>query len=206
MILIPIMIIQDFIIHKDLVELVQLLLGTEEDFDNLVNGEEGDAKTKDDVGIEGDELVNSLLSFSIFSIVGAVPCHPPGLETRVCVRICMVCSTEVFLRIFDIRYKTGSLLDYLAICAEYGCAQDDGMRNEDDPHQEKAVHAEILELLPPGPHNPLGLAVTKNLRRPDLYRAVFSTLKIGGWISTYVPSPSEFCSVTLFCSPPPPVT
>ena len=176
MILIPIMIIQDFVIHKDLVELVQLLLGTEEDFDNLVNGEEGDAKTKDDVGIEGDELVNSLLSFSIFSIVGAVPCHPPGLETRVCVRICMVCSTEVFLRIFDIRYKTGCLLDYLAVCAEYGCAQDDGMRDEDDPHQEKAVHTEILELPPPGSHNPLSLAVSKNLRTSDARGCVLNNI------------------------------
>ena len=42
------------------------------------------------------------------------------------------------------------------------------MRDEDDPHQEQAVHAEILELLPPGPHNPLGLAVTKHLRKPDV--------------------------------------
>ena len=97
---------QDSVILKDLVELLQLLLGAEEDFDDLVNGEEGNAETEDDVGIKGDEGVNSLISHCIFSIVGAVSCHPPGLEFRVCVGICMVCSTKVLLRILQCYNET----------------------------------------------------------------------------------------------------
>ena len=37
------------------------------------------------------------------------------------------------------------------------------MRDEDDSHQQEAVHTEVLELLPPGPHDLLSLAATKNL-------------------------------------------
>ena len=55
-------------------------------------------------------------------------------------------------------------MDYLAVCAEYRCAQDDGVRDEDDPHQQQPVHTEVLQLLPPWPYDCLGLAVTKNLR------------------------------------------
>ena len=53
---------QDIIIHKDLVELVQLLTVVEQDFDDLVNEEEADGDTEDDVGIEGDEGVDRLHS------------------------------------------------------------------------------------------------------------------------------------------------
>ena len=56
-------------------------------------------------------------------------------------------------------------VDYLAEFAEYRGAQDDGMRNEDDPHQQQPVHTIVLQFLPPWPHNLLGLAVTKNLRK-----------------------------------------
>ena len=57
---------QDFVILKDLVELLQLLLGAEEDFDDLVNREEGNAETEDDVGIKGDEGGKGWRSLSRF--------------------------------------------------------------------------------------------------------------------------------------------
>ena len=37
------------------------------------------------------------------------------------------------------------------------------MRDEDDSHQQEAVHTKVLKLLPPGPHDLLSLAATKNL-------------------------------------------
>ena len=52
---------KDIIIHKDPVELVQLITVVEQDFDDLVNEEEADGDTEDDVGIEGDEGVDRLL-------------------------------------------------------------------------------------------------------------------------------------------------
>ena len=74
---------EDFIVLKEPVELVQLFFSIEGDLDNLVDWEECNGKDEDDVGVEGDELMNCILSSSIFAVVGAVPYHPPGLEAWV---------------------------------------------------------------------------------------------------------------------------
>ena len=183
------LIINYLIIHKELVELVKLFSSVEEDRDDLVDGEQEYAKAEDDVGVEGDELVNSVLSLRIFATVGAVPCNPPWLElwvlqvgaipdrsvpfSNVWIYNCViVLCTIVFLIMLDISGLFVSSIKYgtyLAILAEYRCAQDDGVRDEDDPHQQQPVHTEVLQLLPPGPHDCLGLAVTKNLRIANFF-------------------------------------
>ena len=88
---------EDFIVIKELVELVQLLPGIEEDLDDLVNGEESDGEAEDDVGVEGDEGMNRILLSRIFSVVGAVPGHPPGLELWVFIPVsCRIVNISVF--------------------------------------------------------------------------------------------------------------
>lgn len=71
---------EDLIILKELVELVELFSSVEEDRDDLVDGEQEYAEAEDDVGVEGDELVNGVLSFIILATVGAVPCCPPSAK------------------------------------------------------------------------------------------------------------------------------
>ena len=61
---------------------------------------------------------------------------------------------------------------YLAVCAEYGGAQDDGMRDKDDTNQQETVNTEVFKLLPPGPNDLLSLAVTKNLGTSDVQLVV----------------------------------
>ena len=75
--------LNDFIVHKELVEFVQLFLSVERDLDNLVNEEESQGEGEDDVGVELEESTNCIISLKISAVVGAVPYHPPGLEFRV---------------------------------------------------------------------------------------------------------------------------
>ena len=72
--------LNDFIVHKELVEFVQLFLSVEWDLDNLVNEEESQGEGEDDVGVELEESTNCIISLKISAVVGAVTYHPPGLE------------------------------------------------------------------------------------------------------------------------------
>ena len=96
-------------------ELLKLFSSVEEDRDDLVDGEQEYAEAEDDVGVEGDELVNSVLSKFIFATVGAVPCNPPSAElsfSKFLVWICIICSTIVLLIMLDI---SGLFVSYI-IC------------------------------------------------------------------------------------------
>lgn len=71
---------EELIILKELVELLKLFSSVEEDLDDLVDGEQEYAEAEDDVGVELDEFVNSVLMSIILATVGAVPCNPPSGE------------------------------------------------------------------------------------------------------------------------------
>ena len=71
---------EELIILKELVELLNLFSSVEKDLNDLVDGEQEYAEAEDDVGVELNEYVNSVLSLIILATVGAVPRNPPSGE------------------------------------------------------------------------------------------------------------------------------
>ena len=91
---------KDFIVGKQLVELFKFIPRSEKGLENLVNGEEDESEPKKDVGVEGNEGVDSRMRLFIQTIVTAVRFDPKSIINWVklgLVQVGMVLSTLICL-------------------------------------------------------------------------------------------------------------
>ena len=79
-------------------ELLKFLPSTKEGLEDLVNGEEDESEPKKDVGVEGNEGVDSRMRLFIQTIVTAVRFDPKrGITWVKLVQVGMVLSTLICL-------------------------------------------------------------------------------------------------------------
>ena len=91
---------KDFIVGKQLVKLFKFLPRSKKGLENLVNGEEDESEPKKNVGVEGNEGVDSRMRLFIQTIVTAVRFDPKSIVNWVklgLVQVGMVLSTLICL-------------------------------------------------------------------------------------------------------------